>query len=156
MGVLENGQVERRLRRRMKRKFLNVLALMLMGVVFVTVGVLTAAEPPEEITIENKGYDKDKKGPVKFHHKKHSTDYKDACTDCHHDYKDGKNVWKKGDPVKKCSACHDPNEKKGKVDKLQNAYHKNCKDCHKKAVEEGRSKKAPFKKCNECHEKAEK
>ena len=92
-----------------------------------------------------------RKGPVKLTHKKHSADYKVACADCHHEYKDGKNVWKEGDPVKKCSACHDANEKKDKADKLQNAYHKNCKDCHKKAVEEGKVKDAPFKKCNDCH-----
>jgi hypothetical protein len=137
----------------MKGRFLNAFVLMLMAAVFVMVGVLTAAEIPTEITIESKGYAERKKGPVKFNHKKHQTDYKIACTECHHVYKDGKNVWKQGDPVQKCSACHDPNEKKGNADKLQNAFHKNCKDCHKKEVEEGKVKKAPYKKCNDCHEK---
>ena len=85
---------------------------MLTAIVFVAVGALTAADVPDEVTIENKGYAADKKGPVKLHHKKHQTDYKIACADCHHDYKDGKNVWKQGDPVKKCSACHDPVRKR--------------------------------------------
>ncbi len=136
----------------MKSKFLNVFALMLTAVVFVTVGALTAADVPDEITIENKGYAADKKGPVKFHHKKHSADYKIACADCHHDTRTERTSGRKATRSKKCSACHDPVEKKDKADKLQNAYHKNCKDCHKKAVEEGKSKDAPFKKCNDCHE----
>ena len=133
----------------MKSKFLKVFVPMLAAIVFVTVGALTAADAPDEILL---GYAQEKKGPVKFHHKKHQTDYKIACADCHHVYKDGKNVWKQGDPVQKCSACHDLKEKKGNADKLQNAFHKNCKDCHKKEVEEGKVKNAPFKKCNECHE----
>lgn len=137
----------------MKGKFSSVFVVMLMAAVFVTVGVLTAAEIPNVIMLEEA---KEKKGPVKFEHKKHEEDYKIACTECHHVYKDGKNVWKKGDPVQKCGACHDPKEKKGNVDKLQNAFHKNCKDCHKKEVEEGKVKNAPYKKCNDCHESTKK
>jgi hypothetical protein len=133
----------------MNKKILSVLVVVLTGLLFLAVGALTAAEVPDEVCISEKGYKADKKGPVKLSHKKHSTDYKAACADCHHEYKDGKNVWKEGDPVKKCSACHDPLAKKGNVDKLQVAYHKNCKDCHKQDT----SKKAPFKKCNDCHEK---
>jgi hypothetical protein len=133
----------------MKSKFLNVFVLMLVAVVFVTVGVLTAADIPKVIMLEEA---KEKKGPVKFDHEKHEANLKIACTECHHVYKDGKNVWKQGDPVQKCSACHDLKEKKGNADKLQNAFHKNCKDCHKKEVEAGKVKNAPFKKCNDCHQ----
>jgi len=135
----------------MKRRTLNLILVALFGVVFVTVGVLTAADVPDEVIIKNEGYKSDKKGPVKLTHKKHAVDYKIACNECHHEYKDGKNVWKEGDPVKKCSTCHDPNKKQGDVMKLQNAFHKNCKDCHKEASKEG--KEAPYKKCNDCHDK---
>ncbi len=145
----------------MKKRILSVFTIILTGLLFLGVGLLTAAdkvESPDEVTIENKGYKKDKKGSVKLSHKKHNEDekYKVACTECHHEYKDGKtdkNLWKEGDPVKKCSECHDPLKKKGKTKKLQNAYHKNCKTCHKKLVKEGKSEKAPFKKCNDCHQK---
>ena len=137
----------------MNKKLLSLLVVVFAGLLFLGVGVLTAADVPDEVNIENQGYKKDKKGPVKLSHKKHSTDYKVACTDCHHDYKDGKNCWKEGDPVKKCGDCHDPQKKDGKVMKLQNAYHKNCKNCHKALVKEGKSDKAPFKKCNQCHAK---
>jgi hypothetical protein len=127
--------------------------IMFTGFLFLTVGALIAADVPDEIVIENKGYEKDKKGPTKLSHKKHHEVYKAACTDCHHEFKDGKNVWKEGDPVQKCIACHDPLEKKGKVMKLQNAYHRNCKNCHKAYIKDHPESKAPYKKCTGCHEK---
>ena len=101
------------------------------------------------IIIENKGYTTDKKGPVKFSHVKHNKEYKVSCVECHHVYKDGKNLWKEGDHVDKCIVCHDPVEEKDKVIKLQDAFHKNCRDCHTKVNKEG--KEAPYKKCTECH-----
>ena len=132
----------------MKKGLFTLFMVAMTALTFVAVGALTAANVPDEITIENQGYKSDKKGGVKFSHKKHNADYKVTCAECHHDYQGGKNVWKEGDTVKKCGDCHDPEAKKGKVDKLQNAYHKNCKNCHKEKGE-----KAPFKKCNDCHEK---
>jgi len=137
----------------MNKKLLTLAMVIFTGSLFLTVGVLIAADVPDEIIIENKGYEKDKKGPLKFSHKKHHEEYKAACTDCHHEFKDGKNVWKEGDPVKKCIACHDPLEKKGKVMKLQNAYHRNCKNCHKAYIKDNPKSKAPYKKCTKCHQK---
>jgi len=137
----------------MNKRLLTLAMVVFTGLLFLTVGVLIAADVPDEITIKNKGYEKDRKGPVILHHKKHHDDYKVACTECHHDYKDGKNVWKEGAPVKKCSECHDPLKKEGKVMKLQNAYHRNCKNCHKEVIAKDATKKAPYKKCTKCHEK---
>jgi hypothetical protein len=140
----------------MNKKFFSLLIIVLTALLFVTVGVLTAADVPDDITINSEGYKKDKKGPVAFSHAKHAGDYKVACTECHHVIKDGKNCWKEGDPVQKCSECHNPlktEAKKAGIMKLQNAYHKNCKDCHKALVTDGKSDKAPFKKCNQCHAK---
>ena len=137
----------------MNKRFISALMIILTGIVFLTVGVLTAADVPDEIVINEKGYKKDKKGPVKFMHKEHYEDHKLACTECHHVYKDGKNVWKQGDPVHKCGECHDPLKKDGKVVTLKNAFHKNCKTCHKELVKSGKSTKAPYKKCTKCHEK---
>lgn len=82
--------------------------------------------------------------PVKFTHAKHSTDYKIDCKVCHH---------KEADPkakAQKCTDCHNPAEAKDNVPKAEDAYHKNCIDCHKKEVEAGKS--APTK-CHECHKK---
>jgi hypothetical protein len=116
------------------------------------VGVLTAADVPDDVTIENEGYKKDKKGSVHLSHKKHGSEYGAVCTDCHHDYKDGKNTWKEGDPVKKCIDCHDPNKSVGEKKKLQLAFHDDCKECHKEAKKAGKDN-GPTTKCNDCHAK---
>jgi hypothetical protein len=136
----------------MKKSIFATYLSLLVGILFITVGLLSAADvttPPTDVTINNKGYKNDTKGPVVFHHVKHVADYKVACTDCHHEYKDGKNIWKAGDPVKTCVTCHDPEQAKDKVLKLQTAFHNNCKDCHKKSGKET----APSTKCNDCHSK---
>ncbi len=139
----------------MSKKFLTLLTAVCAASLFLFVGAIVAGETqtvPDEVTIENKDYKKDKKGPVVFTHKKHVEEYKLTCTDCHHVYEDGKNVWKEGDHVDECSKCHNPEKKDGKVMKLQNAYHRNCKNCHKDEIKKGKEN-APFKKCNDCHGK---
>jgi hypothetical protein len=152
----------------MKKGIWSLGIVVLTGLMFLAVGALTAGEkakkpvPPEEAKIENAGYKTDKKGHVKLSHKKHSDKeenkgYGVTCVECHHEYKDGKNVWKEGQPVKKCAECHDPlktvKEGDTKIYKLNLAYHKNCKNCHKALLKEGKSETAPFKKCNDCHQK---
>lgn len=136
----------------MKRRTINLILIALFGIVFLAVGVLTATDVPDEILLTPEGYKHPKTGPTKFNHKEHAVELKIACTECHHDYKDGKNVWKEGDPVKKCSECHDRYKKQGNVMKLEQAYHKNCRDCHRAEYKKGK-KKAPYRKCNDCHEK---
>ena len=142
----------------MGKRLLLLAMVALAGFAFISSGVLTAADLPDDIMIENEGYTADKKGAVKLSHKKHNEKYKATCIDCHHEYEEGKNVWKQGDPVKKCSECHNPLQKEGDVMKLQNAYHKNCKNCHKAKNDQGEllHPNAPFKKCNDCHAKKSK
>lgn len=108
-----------------------------------------------QITIQNTGYKRVKKGPVLFHHKKHQLDYKLACVECHHNYENGKNIWKRGDPVELCINCHNPLKKQGKIPKLEIAFHKNCKGCHRDLAKAGK-KAGPYKKCNQCHQKKKK
>jgi hypothetical protein len=136
-----------------KRSFTLVI-IVLFGVLFLTVGLLIAADVPDVIMIDSQGYARDIKGPVKLSHKKHVEEYKAVCTECHHEFNEkGENTWKEGAPVKKCGACHDPKAKQGKVMKLQNAFHRNCKNCHKSYVKDHADSKAPYRKCNDCHEK---
>jgi cytochrome c553 len=102
-------------------------------------------------------FKKYKKVPVNFTHKQHSVDLKIKCTDCHHVYKDGKNVWKDGDKAAKCSSCHNTPKKNQKVGGVKvysayNAYHKNCRTCHKAFKKQDKKSKAPTK-CNQCHPK---
>jgi hypothetical protein len=138
------------------KRGIDVLSVSLMIIVFFTyLGALIAAEEqeiPDEIILDSDVYETNRKGPVTFSHTDHAEDYELECIQCHHDYKDGKNIWKQGDPVKKCSACHDPLKSKGKTKKLSVAYHKNCKGCHKRLVIEQGSTDAPYKKCYDCHE----
>jgi len=143
------------------RKVLSLLVAVCFGLVMAGVAVATD-KGPETITMDSKVYPKHKKSLVTFSHQKHNVDYKVACNDCHHVYKDGKNVWKEGDEVKKCDCCHSgakaPKEPKlSKKEKIKGyhyaAIHENCKGCHKAAVKDG--KVAPTK-CNECHPKAAK
>ena len=132
----------------MKKRILSLTILAFTAFLFVAVGILTAADVPETVVIDSKGYKQDKKGPVTLNHKKHIEEYDVACDECHHVYSDGKNVWKEGDEVKKCDACHNPEKSEGNVKKLQTAFHTNCKNCHKEVDEN-----APYKKCNDCHAK---
>lgn len=107
---------------------------------------------PVNVKLDNdKSFFKDSKRTktaVDFTHEKHEKTHKIACADCHHVYKDGKNIWKQGDKVQKCSECHKAAEA-GKTLTLQNAFHKNCKDCHTKLKTEG--KKTGPTLCAKCH-----
>ncbi|MEW5911644.1 MAG: cytochrome c3 family protein [Thermodesulfobacteriota bacterium] len=130
--------------------------IILMAVAFALaalVGTMAIAQDTKSgkvndvLKIHDPLFGKHTKVAVTLSHKKHSVDYKIKCTECHHDYKNGKNMWKEGDKVAKCASCHkDPKKNNGKVLSLQNAFHKNCQPCHRQA------KKGPTK-CNECHPK---
>jgi len=132
--------------------------LMVTGALLMAVSGLVAAdrcEPPDEMLLDYQGYKSDRKGPVPFSHEDHAEDYEIACTECHHEYKDGKNVWTEEKPVKKCVECHHPMKSEGKVKKLKLAYHKNCRNCHKAMVKSGASEDAPYRKCGDCHQDKE-
>lgn len=109
-------------------------------------------EFPDEIFIDNPVYKPDRKGAVYFSHAEHAEGYVDSCEACHHDYQAGENVWEQGQPVQKCAACHDPQKRNGKVRKLNVAYHKNCKGCHRELAREGDTE-APYRQCTDCHAK---
>ena len=136
------------------RIFIGLLAVAVMSV-FALGGAVAettkSGEVKDEFVIYNTvdGY-KNKKPGVPFTHKKHSMDYKLACTDCHHHYEGGKNVFKEGDKVKKCIECHDMKKNQGKVKKIMTAFHNNCRDCHKDAAKAGKPT-GPTKKCADCH-----
>lgn len=138
----------------MRKKIFFLSAVIISVALFAGIGILIATDVPDEISIYSDAFKKHKKVPVKFTHKKHNVDYKVACTECHHVYKEGKNVYKEGDPVQKCSGCHDVLKSEGKVKKLNLAYHSNCQGCHKDLEKAGK-KAGPTKKCNDCHQKKE-
>ncbi len=141
-----------------KGKLVSCLAVAALFMFSAVLLALAAQQAPEEITIKPSIWTTVTKTSVKFEHKKHAEEYKIACTQCHHIYKDGKNVWKQGDPVEKCEKCHTntitqgemkltPDEKKLN---LKLAFHNNCQPCHKKLKAEKPDTKAPTT-CNGCH-----
>ncbi|MCG6918199.1 MAG: cytochrome c family protein [Deltaproteobacteria bacterium] len=147
----------------MGKRFLTILAVaVLMGTV-VFLGLSGAAqEVPDHFVILSKLWKDHTKSGVEFSHKKHSAEYGAKCTDCHHVYENGKNVWKEGDKVQKCMECHNEptikGEKKLPEDKqklnLKIAFHDNCQGCHKDMKKKDKAKygKIPTT-CIQCHPK---
>jgi hypothetical protein len=147
----------------MNKRTLGVtLVIAMVASLFLVAGLYAGTKVKDEFQM-NAPY-KHKKGLVTFTHKKHVTDYKLACGECHHDDK-GKplNNLKEGDNVQPCIECHKkPGELKGKKAKglskkellayQANAVHENCKGCHKKYNKEHGTKDAPTK-CKDCHPK---
>lgn len=132
-----------------------------LSLMFVTANYADSA--PDDVIQMQAPY-KHKKSTVVFTHKKHITDYKISCGECHHDDK-GQPLTglKDGDTVKKCFDCHNkPGELKGKAakglsekEKLAyhaNALHENCVGCHKK-FNKGKNPKPAPQTCKECHPK---
>ena len=107
------------------------------------------------ILLNNQGYKKKRKGPVEFTHKKHVYQYRLFCWDCHHDYKDGQNVWVPWGETKRCNQCHDPKSKEHNKIMLQKAFHYQCKGCHKDLAKK-KMKTGAYRKCGGCHLKMEK
>ena len=151
----------------MGKRFLTILAIAGLMCSVALLGLSGAAEQkvPEEMEIQAKLWSKHTKGPVDFNHKKHAEEYDAKCEDCHHVYKDGKNVFKEGDKVQKCMECHNEatikGEKKLPKDKqalnLKLAYHKNCQGCHRDLKKKDKAKygKIPTT-CIKCHTKSKK
>ncbi len=106
------------------------------------------------ILLNNQGYKKKRKGPVEFTHKEHVYQYRLFCWDCHHDYKDGQDIWVPWGKTQRCSECHNPKNKERNNIMLQKAYHYQCKGCHKDLAKK-KMKTGAYRKCGGCHLKKE-
>jgi len=137
--------------------------ILALAAVFIASFAVVAADAPDTITLNSALWPEHTKGLVEFSHKKHAEDYEVACTECHHKYEGGNNVWKEGDAVQKCEECHtEPTikgEKKLPEDQqklnLKLAFHNNCVSCHKALKKEDKKTKAPTT-CAKCHPKKKK
>jgi len=137
-----------------------------VALIFVGAFLVKAAEeckkdqPEGNIVLKDPAWTEHTKCPVEFSHQAHAADYGIACTECHHKFEDGKNVWKEGDPACPCSSCHTNLEIKGEKKlpeaeqklNLKLAYHNNCIDCHKAKKKEDAKTGAPVT-CTGCHPK---
>ena len=107
----------------------------------------------DEIIINNARSFVDKqRTPVKFPHGLHMGSGLE-CKDCHHLYRDGKNVLDESEliennPKIKCSSCHTM-QKGGRSLGLMDAFHLQCMGCHKKLAMKG--KKSGPRLCGQCH-----
>jgi hypothetical protein len=141
-----------------QRKSLLCISLAAVMMFAAAVFVYAADKGPEVITIKAALWPTPTKQVAPFTHKKHNEEYKIACDQCHHVYKDGKNTWKEGDKVEKCEKCHtEPTiqgEKKLPPDQLKlnlkNTMHQQCQGCHQKLKKEKPDTKAPVT-CAGCH-----
>lgn len=153
----------------MIRGIFTSVSLSFMGLIFLSVGIMTAVVPKnvamaqtnepggvtrlanfDIITLDYRVYEKDTMGPVQFNHKSHAWDYQVYCGECHHDYKDGKNIYSAWGKTQKCMECHDPLKTQEKAMKLMTSYHRNCKICHQERdVFKGEAR--AYKKCDKCH-----
>jgi hypothetical protein len=119
---------------------------------------IAAEKAPDTVDFKTAVWPTPTKANVAFTHKKHSEEYKVACNQCHHVYKDGKNVWKEGDAVERCDKCHTEatiqGEKKLPPDQqklnLKLAFHNQCIPCHQKEKKAKADTKAPVT-CAQCH-----
>jgi hypothetical protein len=97
---------------------------------------------------------------VTFSHKKHITDYKVTCGQCHHDDAgEPRTDLRVGDSVDPCMDCHsEPGQsprgaKLSKTERLEyhaDALHYLCRGCHEKFKMEGGAGAAPTA-CSKCH-----
>lgn len=132
----------------MHKRSVIFLAILFTGLMMLSVGLPGAQEQevPKQVRIENEGYRRKLFKPIYFGHDVHVEDYGIECTECHHEYKGGKNVWKEGDRVPKCVVCHNPQKKQGNSARLLFAFHFNCRNCHKL------NEMGPIE-CRACHSK---
>ncbi|MEW6349787.1 MAG: cytochrome c3 family protein [Thermodesulfobacteriota bacterium] len=137
----------------MEKRGRSVLALVLgLAVAVAAASMVFAANkmPDKDLTIDTQNvYEKKTKSPVVFPHAKHKAL---KCMDCHHVYKDAKNVFKEGDEVQKCGSCHKA-AAQDKAPGLKDAFHKQCEGCHKK-MKKDKQKTGPTA-CTKCHPKKE-
>ncbi len=158
------------------RSLLSQMTMAGVAILFLAAGIYAGTDVPVVVKLDSPEYEKHKKGIVEFTHKKHYEEYakkapdlyKNGCGECHHDA-DNKplKALKVGDDVQRCIECHKkPGEKpkgkgKPKLTKSQKleyhaeAFHQNCRVCHKKYNKANKTKAAPTT-CTKCHPKKKK
>ncbi len=127
-------------------KRIIILALfVVLGTVFIGLSILRAKPDPSNDFLDYQ------RPPVQFLEKYHDQHMENQdCLDCHHKYKNGKNILTEDDlesdnAETSCESCHNNQAKYG----LRQAYHKQCIGCHERLIAE-KIKSVPVL-CGECH-----
>ena len=147
MAVDWDNHQERFERRTAVRRHLTLLLFIAVILVFPVSDLL--AQPDHILLNHPEVFKKRERPPVGFPHDRHMGGDL-SCTDCHHQYENGKNVLDEstlqtGNKGIRCSACHGT---KQRID-LQRAFHYQCLSCHKKRGGERKTTGPRF--CGECH-----
>ncbi|OGP75632.1 MAG: hypothetical protein A2Y80_07010 [Deltaproteobacteria bacterium RBG_13_58_19] len=135
----------------MDRKYRWAGALVLLWGTMGALGALEArlgpTEPPKASFLVIDTGKPRQKPPVWFSHQRHE-EKRVACERCHHEYQGKRNIWRQGQPVKKCQACHGLAPQARRPD-LKNALHRQCKGCHLQLRQQQRAA-GPIT-CRDCH-----
>lgn len=133
----------------MKTKGRKVLMITVAAVLILIWTPYLPAQP-DKIVLDNSKVAGGRTRPaVTFPHNRHA-EAGLSCMDCHHIYKDGKNVLEEGALEEgkegiRCSACHRSNSRL----KLEQAFHDQCIGCHRKDLKENKKTGPHF--CGGCH-----
>jgi hypothetical protein len=121
-------------------------ALPVCMAVLLTVLILGSANSQEDMVfVDNDAFDNPRRPPAVFRHDAHNDLAQiEACNVCHHVYdEDGRLVEDESSEDQRCSDCHEL-EASGGQPALMQAFHTNCKGCHKQ-------KKDGPTMCGQCH-----
>ena len=131
----------------------KVLMCVFVAMCLSIAGISIADNGPADMVLQAEKDKAKKPKPAVFPHAKHQEIAE--CAECHHSAKDGKAVpYQEGQEIGKCEDCHyKGSSMPKKLDSYKGAAHKNCKDCHKKVVEEKPELAEKFAKCMPCHPK---
>ena len=125
----------------MKKKILLIVVVSSACLILVT-----SAHSQEDMQFVNAdAFSKPRRPAAVFRHDAHNESAGiEACQSCHHVYDDsGKPVEDESSEDQRCSECHGV-KRSGSKPALMNAFHANCKSCHKE------KKKGPVI-CGHCH-----
>jgi hypothetical protein len=108
-------------------------------------GTIVAQE--DRYFIESKAFENRQRPGVEFNHLLHYEILE--CTDCHHDYVDGENIWDMYSGKNYCSDCHTVSGEDDTGMGLMQAFHEQCVGCHQETFKQG--KNTGYIMCGECH-----
>ena len=124
--------------------------LLIVSVLSLFLLPLPASADMDEIMLNQKSRQHPRqRSEVSFPHELHMENFE--CLDCHHDYKDNKNVLDESElyednPDTRCNACHTH----GASMDTTEAFHHQCMGCHIKAIKEN-TKARGHEMCGSCH-----
>jgi len=135
----------------MGMKTVGCKALMItVAAVLILIWTPGAPAQPDKIVLDSsKVLGGKSRQAVTFPHNRHA-EAGHSCKDCHHLYKDGKNVLDEGTLEEgkegiRCSACHRPSSRFN----LEQAFHNQCIGCHRKGQKQHKKMGPRF--CGGCH-----